>query len=89
MYIFFIRKIKQQDCQCFVLIFYKLIFILSIFYVVKIWEREVRRKKECLEKEEYEVKLEVEMRIYNFWGKGGGGVFFRDVKGNLISMMCL
>lgn len=28
------------------------------------------------------------MRIYNPWGKGGGGAPLRDAKGNLISMMC-
>ncbi|OBS78052.1 hypothetical protein A6R68_19557, partial [Neotoma lepida] len=54
----------------------------------QIREREARRKKERLEKEEYEAKLEAEMRIYNPWGKGGGGAPLRDAKGNLISMMC-
>ena len=51
----------------------------------QIREREARRKKERLEKEEYEAKLEAEMRIYNPWGKGGGGAPLRDAKGNLIS----
>lgn len=68
---------------------YKSIFTLSISYVVKIREREARKKKERLEKEEYEAKLEAEMRIYNPWGKGGGGAPLRDAKGNLISMMSL
>ncbi|XP_076419815.1 centrosome and spindle pole-associated protein 1 isoform X14 [Peromyscus maniculatus bairdii] len=51
----------------------------------QIREREARRKKERLEKEEYEAKLEAEMRIYNPWGKGGGGAPLRDAKGNLIT----
>ncbi|XP_031222694.1 centrosome and spindle pole-associated protein 1 isoform X8 [Mastomys coucha] len=51
----------------------------------QIREREARRKKERLEKEEYEAKLEAEMKIYNPWGKGGGGAPLRDAKGNLIS----
>ncbi|XP_021077732.1 centrosome and spindle pole-associated protein 1 isoform X9 [Mus pahari] len=51
----------------------------------QIREREARRKKERLEKEEYEAKLEAEMRLYNPWGKGGGGAPLRDAKGNLIS----
>ncbi|XP_055459295.1 centrosome and spindle pole-associated protein 1 isoform X11 [Psammomys obesus] len=51
----------------------------------QIREREARRKKERLEKEEYEAKLEAEMRSYNPWGKGGGGAPLRDAKGNLIS----
>ncbi|XP_038966129.1 centrosome and spindle pole-associated protein 1 isoform X34 [Rattus norvegicus] len=51
----------------------------------QIREREARKKKERLEKEEYEAKLEAEMRIYNPWGKGGGGAPLRDAKGNLIS----
>ncbi|XP_059110001.1 centrosome and spindle pole-associated protein 1 isoform X4 [Peromyscus eremicus] len=53
----------------------------------QIREREARRKKERLEKEEYEAKLEAEMRIYNPWGKGGGGAPLRDAKGNLISLV--
>ncbi|XP_051015124.1 centrosome and spindle pole-associated protein 1 isoform X5 [Acomys russatus] len=51
----------------------------------QIREREARRKKERLEKEEYEAKLEAEMKIYNPWGKGGGGAPLRDAKGNLIT----
>ncbi|XP_029389100.1 centrosome and spindle pole-associated protein 1 isoform X8 [Mus pahari] len=51
----------------------------------QIREREARRKKERLEKEEYEAKLEAEMRLYNPWGKGGGGAPLRDAKGNLIT----
>ncbi|KAL1775619.1 centrosome and spindle pole-associated protein 1 isoform X1 [Sigmodon hispidus] len=51
----------------------------------QIREREARRKKERIEKEEYEAKLEAEMRIYNPWGKGGGGAPLRDAKGNLIT----
>eukprot|EP00073_Rattus_norvegicus_P036245 XP_008761723.1 PREDICTED: centrosome and spindle pole-associated protein 1 isoform X6 [Rattus norvegicus] len=51
----------------------------------QIREREARKKKERLEKEEYEAKLEAEMRIYNPWGKGGGGAPLRDAKGNLIT----
>ncbi|XP_060241854.1 centrosome and spindle pole-associated protein 1 isoform X3 [Meriones unguiculatus] len=51
----------------------------------QIREREARRKKERLEKEEYEAKLEAEMRSYNPWGKGGGGAPLRDAKGNLIT----
>ncbi|CAH6777295.1 Cspp1 [Phodopus roborovskii] len=51
----------------------------------QIREREARRKKERLEKEEYEAKLEAEMRIYSPWGKGGGGAPLRDAKGNLIT----
>ena len=57
--------------------------------VVKIRERQERRKKEREEKEVYEAKLEAEMRSYNPWGKGGGGAPLRDDKGNLISMLFL
>ncbi|XP_056680017.1 centrosome and spindle pole-associated protein 1 isoform X17 [Monodelphis domestica] len=51
----------------------------------QIREREARRKKEQAEKEEYEAKLEAEMRSYNPWGKGGGGAPLRDARGNLIT----
>ncbi|KAM6171225.1 centrosome and spindle pole-associated protein 1 isoform 4-T4 [Erethizon dorsatum] len=51
----------------------------------QIREREERRKKEREEKEKYEAKLEAEMKIYNPWGKSGGGAPLRDAKGNLIS----
>lgn len=51
----------------------------------QIQEREERRKKEREEKEKYEAKLEAEMKIYNPWGKSGGGAPLRDAKGNLIT----
>ncbi|XP_021111708.1 centrosome and spindle pole-associated protein 1 isoform X5 [Heterocephalus glaber] len=51
----------------------------------QIREREERRKKEREEKEKYEAKLEAEMRIYNPWGKSGGGAPLRDAEGNLIT----
>ncbi|KAM6171223.1 centrosome and spindle pole-associated protein 1 isoform 2-T2 [Erethizon dorsatum] len=51
----------------------------------QIREREERRKKEREEKEKYEAKLEAEMKIYNPWGKSGGGAPLRDAKGNLIT----
>ncbi|XP_005392185.1 PREDICTED: centrosome and spindle pole-associated protein 1 isoform X3 [Chinchilla lanigera] len=51
----------------------------------QIREREERRKKEREEKEKYEAKLEAEMKIYNPWGKSGGGAPLRDAEGNLIT----
>ncbi|XP_063113491.1 centrosome and spindle pole-associated protein 1 isoform X6 [Cavia porcellus] len=51
----------------------------------QIQEREERRKKEREEKEKYEAKLEAEMKIYNPWGKSGGGAPLKDASGNLIT----
>lgn len=52
---------------------------------LQIKERNEKRRKEKEEHERYEAKLEVEMRSYNPWGKGGGGAPLKDGKGNLIS----
>ncbi|XP_048452232.1 centrosome and spindle pole-associated protein 1 isoform X3 [Rhincodon typus] len=48
-------------------------------------EREERKRKEKEEKERYDAKLEEEMRIYNPWGRGGGGAPLRDAEGNLLT----
>ncbi|XP_067888053.1 centrosome and spindle pole-associated protein 1 isoform X3 [Heterodontus francisci] len=48
-------------------------------------EREERKRKEKQEKERYDAKLEQEMRIYNPWGRGGGGAPLRDSEGNLLT----
>ncbi|XP_048385727.1 centrosome and spindle pole-associated protein 1-like isoform X3 [Stegostoma tigrinum] len=48
-------------------------------------EREERKRKEKEEKEKYDAKLEEEMRIYNPWGRGGGGAPLRDAEGNLLT----
>ncbi|KAG9347957.1 hypothetical protein JZ751_003974 [Albula glossodonta] len=48
-------------------------------------ERQERKRHEKEEKERYEAKLELEMRAYNPWGKGGAGAPIRDSRGNLIT----
>ncbi|XP_072897111.1 centrosome and spindle pole-associated protein 1 isoform X5 [Hemitrygon akajei] len=48
-------------------------------------EREERKRKEKEETERYDAKLEQEMKIYNPWGRGGGGAPLRDAEGNLIT----
>ncbi|XP_078396498.1 centrosome and spindle pole-associated protein 1 isoform X2 [Cetorhinus maximus] len=48
-------------------------------------EREEMKRKEKEEKERYDAKLEEEMRIYNPWGRGGGGAPLRDAEGNLLT----
>ncbi|XP_067836405.1 centrosome and spindle pole-associated protein 1-like isoform X2 [Heptranchias perlo] len=48
-------------------------------------EREERKRKEKEETERYDAKLEQEMRIYNPWGRGGGGAPLRDAEGNLLT----
>ncbi|XP_078073219.1 centrosome and spindle pole-associated protein 1 isoform X2 [Mustelus asterias] len=48
-------------------------------------EREERKRKEKEEKVRYDAKLEEEMRIYNPWGRGGGGAPLRDAEGNLLT----
>ncbi|XP_075439918.1 centrosome and spindle pole-associated protein 1 isoform X3 [Ascaphus truei] len=51
----------------------------------QILERNARRRKEKEEREQYDAKLEADMRSYNPWGKGGGGAPLRDSRGNLIT----
>ncbi|XP_059838348.1 centrosome and spindle pole-associated protein 1 isoform X3 [Hypanus sabinus] len=48
-------------------------------------EREERKRKEKEETERYDAKLEQEMKIYNPWGRGGGGAPLRDAEGNLLT----
>ncbi|XP_072110377.1 centrosome and spindle pole-associated protein 1 isoform X7 [Mobula birostris] len=48
-------------------------------------EREERKRKEKEEAERYDAKLEQEMKIYNPWGRGGGGAPLRDAEGNLLT----
>ncbi|XP_053322946.1 centrosome and spindle pole-associated protein 1 isoform X2 [Spea bombifrons] len=51
----------------------------------QIQEKNVKRREEKEEQERYDAKLEVEMRNYNPWGKGGGGAPLKDSHGNLIT----
>ncbi|XP_078543320.1 centrosome and spindle pole-associated protein 1 isoform X2 [Lissotriton helveticus] len=51
----------------------------------QIKERNERRRKEKTEAENYDAKLEAEMKNYNPWGKGGGGAPLKDGHGNLIT----
>ncbi|XP_077126726.1 centrosome and spindle pole-associated protein 1 isoform X2 [Ranitomeya variabilis] len=51
----------------------------------QIRERNDRRRKEKEERENYDAKLEADMKSYNPWGKGGGGAPLKDQKGNLIT----
>ncbi|XP_069777424.1 centrosome and spindle pole-associated protein 1 [Narcine bancroftii] len=48
-------------------------------------EREERKRKEKEETERYDAKLEQDMKIYNPWGRGGGGAPLRDAEGNLLT----
>lgn len=48
-------------------------------------EREERKKKEKEETLKYDAKVEQEMKIYNPWGRGGGGAPLRDAEGNLLT----
>ncbi|XP_051878573.1 centrosome and spindle pole-associated protein 1 [Pristis pectinata] len=48
-------------------------------------EREERKRKEKEETERYDAKLEQEMKMYNPWGRGGGGAPLRDAEGNLLT----
>uniref|UniRef100_UPI00398F1A85 centrosome and spindle pole-associated protein 1 isoform X2 n=1 Tax=Pristiophorus japonicus TaxID=55135 RepID=UPI00398F1A85 len=48
-------------------------------------EREERKRKEKEETERSDAKLEQEMRIYNPWGRGGGGAPLKDADGNLLT----
>ncbi|KAF5903566.1 centrosome and spindle pole-associated protein 1 isoform X2 [Clarias magur] len=51
----------------------------------QIEERQERRRRDRVEKERYEAKLEAEMKAYEPWGRGGAGAPLRDDRGNLIS----
>uniref|UniRef100_A0A3B4CQ59 Centrosome and spindle pole-associated protein 1 C-terminal domain-containing protein n=1 Tax=Pygocentrus nattereri TaxID=42514 RepID=A0A3B4CQ59_PYGNA len=51
----------------------------------QIEERQERRRREREEGERYDAKLEAEMKVYEPWGRGGGGAPLRDDRGNLIS----
>ncbi|KAL7840815.1 hypothetical protein AOLI_G00261380 [Acnodon oligacanthus] len=51
----------------------------------QIEERQERRRREREERERFDAKLEAEMKIYEPWGRGGGGAPLRDDRGNLIS----
>ncbi|KAL6462873.1 hypothetical protein MHYP_G00292950 [Metynnis hypsauchen] len=51
----------------------------------QIEERQERRRREREERERYDAKLEAEMKVYEPWGRGGGGAPLRDDRGNLIS----
>ncbi|XP_036414474.1 centrosome and spindle pole-associated protein 1 isoform X2 [Colossoma macropomum] len=51
----------------------------------QIEERQERRRREREERDHYDAKLEAEMKVYEPWGRGGGGAPLRDDRGNLIS----
>ncbi|XP_051538803.1 centrosome and spindle pole-associated protein 1-like isoform X4 [Myxocyprinus asiaticus] len=51
----------------------------------QIRERQERRYQEKVEKEQYDAKIEAEMKAYDPWGRAGGGAPLRDDQGNLIS----
>ncbi|KAI4896162.1 hypothetical protein NFI96_032379 [Prochilodus magdalenae] len=51
----------------------------------QIEERQERRLRERAERERYDAKLEAEMKVYEPWGRGGGGAPLKDDRGNLIS----
>ncbi|XP_078809830.1 centrosome and spindle pole-associated protein 1 isoform X9 [Oryzias latipes] len=57
----------------------------SIDLYSKIQEQQQRKRVEREEDERFEARLEVEMRTYQPWGKGGGGAPLRDSSGNLIA----
>ncbi|XP_042188032.1 centrosome and spindle pole-associated protein 1 isoform X2 [Callorhinchus milii] len=48
-------------------------------------DREDRKRREKEETEKCDARLEQEMRIYNPWGRGGGGAPLRDTEGNLLT----
>ncbi|KAM8966869.1 centrosome and spindle pole-associated protein 1 [Pelodytes ibericus] len=51
----------------------------------QIWERNEKRRKEKEEQEQYDAKVEADMKNYNPWGKGGGGAPLKDSGGKLIT----
>ncbi|XP_062920760.1 centrosome and spindle pole associated protein 1 isoform X4 [Mobula hypostoma] len=62
-----------------------IISVLCTVFPILMQEREERKRKEKEEAERYDAKLEQEMKIYNPWGRGGGGAPLRDAEGNLLT----
>ena len=53
-------------------------------------EKKREKEKKMQEEERYNRKIELEMREYNPWGKGGGGAPMKDEGGKNICMQdCL